>query len=82
MHKAMYVVVEVRHHVIHSERRCDDAVHNQVFFLRNYGVQTLTRHNLYCRDPLLTGYGHDAVTGIHVPSIRETQEHTPVPTCP
>ena len=50
VHKSMQVVVQVCHHMIRSEGRRYDAVHYDILFLRDYGVQSLALHGLYGRD--------------------------------
>ena len=50
VHKSVDVVVQVCQHVIRGEGRRDDAVHNDILFLRDYGVQSLALHGLYGRD--------------------------------
>ena len=46
----MEVVIQVREHMIRSEGRRDDAVYNDIFFLRDYGVESLALYGLYGRD--------------------------------
>ena len=48
--KSMGIVVQVCQHVIRSEGRRYDAVYDDMFFLRDYGVQSLALHGRYCRD--------------------------------
>ena len=50
VHKSVDVVVQVRQHMIHSEGRRNDAVYNDIFFLRDYGVESLALHGLHGRD--------------------------------
>ena len=65
----MHVVVEICHHVVYSKGRGDDAVDHHVLLLGDDSVQTLTPHNTHCRDPLLTGHGHDTVAHIDALSV-------------
>ena len=46
----MEVVEQVGQHMIRSEGRRNDAVDNDILFLRDYGVQSLALHGLYGRD--------------------------------
>jgi hypothetical protein len=46
----MQVVVKICHHMIRSEGRRYNAVHNDILLLRDYGVQSLALHGFYGRD--------------------------------
>ena len=50
VHKSMQVVVQVCHHMICSEGRRYNAVHDDVLFICDYGVQSPALHGLYGRD--------------------------------
>ena len=61
VHESMDFVVKICQHVIPSEGRCNDAVYNDLIFLRDYGVQPLALHGLYGRDHVFAWHCHNAV---------------------